>query len=76
MVIIQGLKRHHALVQVVTIIISKPHQLSVVDSVTTQNQWKQSTKHAHQDLNGLSPMKYPFENNVKNSTLISMVLYT
>ena len=64
MVIIQGLMPHHALVQVVTIISSKPHQLPVINLVTTQNQQKQSTKHVHQDLNCPLKIWYPFENDV------------
>ena len=43
--------QHHAQTHMVAIIISKPHQKLVINSVTTKNQWKQSMKHVHQDLN-------------------------
>ena len=46
-VIMQDIVQHHALVQVVTAIISKSHQQPVINPITTQNQWKQLTKHVH-----------------------------
>ena len=53
MVIAYNLVQYHAQVHMVAIMIRQPHQLPVINLVTTRNQWKQSTKHGHQDLNNL-----------------------
>ena len=42
---------------------------------TTQNQWKQSTKHTHQDMNDHFPINYPLENDVQKSNLKFVVLH-
>ena len=74
MVIIQGLILRHALIQVVTVIMGKPHQLLMINLVTTRNQRKQSTKHVHQDLSSLFLINYPYENDISKSNLKLIVV--